>query len=299
MGKKAKARRASTAPPENVEHPLRSGPNLPLLILSGLGAALTGYMAWTALGGGSVRGCGIGSSCDIVLNSNWSKLFGLPTALWGFFAYAALGYTAFEKRVDRHWQYAWTLSLFGLLFSLYLTTISLTVIGAACPYCLTSLALMTSTFVLLTFQRPGEIPNFAWRGWLAKTAPASLGLILVLHLSFTGVIGTPAPPDNPIAKALAEHLTDIGAKMYGASWCPHCQEQKRIFGSAARYLPYVECSPDGQGTVQAEVCRAQNIESYPTWVVNGGRREEVLSLDELVRVSGFKLPQATESTSSN
>ena len=34
------------------------------------------------------------------------------------------------------------------------TTVSLTMLGGACPYCLTSLALMTVIFALVTFQRP-------------------------------------------------------------------------------------------------------------------------------------------------
>ena len=30
--------------------------------------------------------------------------------------------------------------------------------------------------------------------------------------------------------ALTQHLKQVGAKMYGAFWCPHCQEQKQLFG---------------------------------------------------------------------
>src|SRR5262245_56007566 len=140
MGKKAKARRQASARSQPIGPPLRTSPNWPLFVLSMAGMLLTGYLAWTALGGEHVKGCGVGSVCDIVLSSQWATLLGLPTALWGFFAYTALAVIAFVKRVDHHWQYAWIVSLFGFLFSVYLTTVSLTILHAACPYCLTSLA---------------------------------------------------------------------------------------------------------------------------------------------------------------
>ncbi|MFM7713642.1 MAG: hypothetical protein ACKO7A_13315, partial [Microcystis sp.] len=33
--------------------------------------------------------------------------------------------------------------------------------------------------------------------------------------------------------ALAKHLKAIGAKEYGAFWCPHCYDQKQLFGKEA------------------------------------------------------------------
>lgn len=37
-------------------------------------------------------------------------------------------------------------------------------------------------------------------------------------------------PSSPFALSLARHLHSIGAKMYGAFWCSHCQEQKVVCG---------------------------------------------------------------------
>jgi len=256
--------------------------------------ALAGYMAWTALGGNFVKGCSIGSACDIVLSSPWAKFLGMPTALWGFLAYAVLAGTAFVKRIDRHWQYAWTISLFGFVYSAYLTTVSLTVLDAACPYCLTSFALMAATFALLTWQRPADLIGFSWPRWLSRTAPVPVAFILILHLNYTGVIGAPPAPEDPVARALAEHLTQTGAKFYGANWCPHCEDQKRFFGAAAKRLPYIECSPQGgQGTPTAQVCIDARIEGYPTWFINGEKIYQVLTMAELAQKSGFKAPPPT------
>jgi uncharacterized membrane protein len=292
MGKKAKSRRETTAKSSTAGPALRTAPNWPLLAISSVGMLLAGYMAWTALGGEIVKGCTIGSACDVVLSSPWAKFLGLPTAVWGFLTYAVLACTAFVARVDRHWQYAWTISLFGFVYSAYLTIVSLTILEAACPYCLTSLALMTAAFALLTWQRPANLINFSWTSWLAKTAPVPLAFVLILHLNYTGVVGTAPAPEDPAARALAEHLTQTGAKFYGAHWCHHCQDQKKFFGAAAKRLPYVECNPEGgQGSKLAQACVDAGIDGYPTWLIKGQKYNQgTLSLQRLSELSGFTPP---------
>jgi uncharacterized membrane protein/glutaredoxin len=297
MGRKARAKKEPKSVPI-AGPPTRSSPNWPLFALSVAGIVLAAYLSWTEWVGGSVKGCGVGSSCDLVLSSRWATLMGLPTALWGMIAYVTLAGTAFIKRVDRHWWAAWTVSFFGVFFSAYLTTVSLTILGAACPYCLTSLALMTAIFLLVTYQRPVTLEGFSWPRWLSKTAPVAAALIVVLHLNYTGLLGEPPPVEDPMARALAVHLTNSGAKMYGAYWCPHCQDQKALFGAAANRLPYIECSTAGQGSPQTETCRAEKIKTYPTWVINGKRTEEVMTLPQLAAASGFKPPARADEVTS-
>ncbi|PYS19995.1 MAG: hypothetical protein DMG11_30795 [Acidobacteria bacterium] len=85
MGKKAKAKRElkRESKKEPVIQPvLRYTPNWPLVVLSVLGIALASYLSWTEWTGNSVKGCAVGSSCDVVLSSRWAKLFGLPTAFF-------------------------------------------------------------------------------------------------------------------------------------------------------------------------------------------------------------------------
>lgn len=70
---------------------------------------------------------------------------------------------------------------------------------------------------------------------------------------------------------LAQCIADSGATFYGAFWCPHCKEQKEMFGPSEEYLPYVECSlPSGNG--QTQECIDAGIETYPTWELAGGER---------------------------
>jgi uncharacterized membrane protein len=269
---------------------VRSAPNWPLLGLALAGSALAAYLSWIDWAGASAKGCAVGSGCEVVLGSRWATLLGLPTAYWGLVAYLTLAATAFIRRVDWHWRTAWSVALGGVLYSAYLTTISLTVLQAACPYCLTSLALMSAIFVLVTVQRPASIEGFSWRGWLSRTVPVAAAVIVALHLHYTGILGQPPEAEDPTARALAVHLTSVGAKMYGAYWCPHCIEQKEIFGGAARRLPYIECATGPQGSPQAEPCRAASIRLYPTWIIGGVRFEEVLSQARLAEITGFQPP---------
>ena len=250
--------------------------------------ALTGYLAWTAFSGGAVQGCPAGGGCDIVLTSRWATLLGLPTAFWGLLAYTGLAAIAFVRRADTHWSYAWTAAFFGVCYSVYLTVVSLTVLESACPYCLTSLALMAAALALVVFQRPPEMAHRSWRGLIAGRAALATVVILVLHANYVAPQAEPAGPEDPMIRALAEHLTEEGVLFYGASWCPHCQEQKRLFGASASRLPYIECSLGGPNSPQSAACRTAGVQSYPTWVINGRATVgQVLSLAQLADASGF------------
>lgn len=90
----------------------------------------------------------------------------------------------------------------------------------------------------------------------------------------------------------AQCLTERGATFYGAYWCPHCQAQKKLFGSAADELNYVECAlPGGNSAGQTQVCKDANIQSYPTWeFADGERQTGEMSLSQLATKTGCELP---------
>lgn len=83
----------------------------------------------------------------------------------------------------------------------------------------------------------------------------------------------------------AQCLAEKNVIMYGASWCPHCQNEKRQFGSSFQYVPYVECPED------PKKCLALGIQGYPTWIFGDGQRVEgEMGLERLSQVSGCVLP---------
>lgn len=86
--------------------------------------------------------------------------------------------------------------------------------------------------------------------------------------------------------SLAQHLAATGSTMYGAYWCPHCADQKAMFGEAIDLVPYVECAADGENA-QPELCSAKNIQAYPTWEIDGQLYPGVKSLEDLAQLSGY------------
>jgi len=78
--------------------------------------------------------------------------------------------------------------------------------------------------------------------------------------------------------------------MYGAYWCPHCAEQKEMFGSSFQYVPYIECGIKGSRD-EAPVCAQAGVKHFPTWQFpDGERREGALALQTLSQKSGCPLP---------
>ena len=121
-----------------------------------------------------------------------------------------------------------------------------------------------------------------------------LGVIVTVILRSSGGI-TPTGPGK--YDTFAQCLKDKGATFYGAFWCPHCQAEKKLFGSSVHLLPYVECStPDGSG--QLQVCKDKNITGYPTWILADGTRlpddspiGAGVKLETLAAKTGCVLPQ--------
>jgi hypothetical protein len=121
-------------------------------------------------------------------------------------------------------------------------------------------------------------------------------VILVLGVITAVLLQSSSTPTGPGKyDAFAQCLKDKGAILYGAFWCPHCQAQKALFGSSAKFLPYVECStPDGQN--QTKECTDKGITSYPTWILKDGtvipdENEAGVSLTTLAAKTSCILPQ--------
>jgi len=91
----------------------------------------------------------------------------------------------------------------------------------------------------------------------------------------------------------AQCLATKQAKMYGLYWCPHCIEQKEMFGESFHYVPYVECAvkgPAGSSELQPE-CKIAGVKLFPSWQFSDEPpKEGVLSLEALSDKTGCSLP---------
>ena len=90
--------------------------------------------------------------------------------------------------------------------------------------------------------------------------------------------------------AFAKCITSKQAKMYGLYWCPHCMEQKEMFGASFEHVQYVECAIKG-GHELAPECAAAGVKLFPSWQFGSAPpKEGVLSLDALSAKTGCSLP---------
>lgn len=90
--------------------------------------------------------------------------------------------------------------------------------------------------------------------------------------------------------SFAKCIAGKQAKMYGLYWCPHCVDQKAMFGSAFKYVPYVECAIKGSKELAPE-CKIAGVKLFPSWQFGmDPPKEGVLSLDALSEKTGCSLP---------
>src|SRR3989344_9224518 len=117
-----------------------------------------------------------------------------------------------------------------------------------------------------------------------------IGLLILGTIATVLLRSTSAPAVPGQYDAFTQCLKDKGAIFYGAFWCPHCQTQKKLFGSSVKLLPYVECStPDGNG--QTKECTDKNITGYPTWEFSDSTRlNGEIPLEQLAEKTSCELP---------
>ncbi len=124
-----------------------------------------------------------------------------------------------------------------------------------------------------------------------------VSFVVSLGFFVTGCTGQKNPTAQNSAQqqgnptdTFAQCLTENGAKFYGAYWCPHCQNQKTMFGESVKYITYIECAlPNERG--QTPECTDAGIEAYPTWTfADGTRKSGELTLAYLAEKTGCQTP---------
>jgi uncharacterized membrane protein len=276
-----------------------------MAVLATIGAIDTGAITlkrWGLIG--PLTCPGGAEACDKVLNSAWGSLFGQPLSLFGCLAYLAVLLFALlplvlkgEARSAIAETSRWGLLLFSTgmaVFSLLLMGVMVFKIQAICAFCILSALLSVSLFVLALIGGDWEDRSQPiFRSVLVGLAVGVIGLGWATAVDRPADLGKGVPipvtaESTPATLALAQHLTASGARMYSAYWCPHCHEQKELFGKqATAKLTIIECAPDGRNS-QAALCESKKIQGYPSWEINGKLDSGVKTLPELALRSGFK-----------
>jgi uncharacterized membrane protein len=123
---------------------------IPLLTLLGVGVAI--YLTFIETTKAAPF-CGPIGDCASVQKSPYATLFGfLPVGVLGLLGYLGILtlwiFQAFASPKWRRlaWLAIWGMTIFGMLFSIYLTFLEPFVIGAACIWCISSAILITLLF---------------------------------------------------------------------------------------------------------------------------------------------------------
>lgn len=122
------------------------------VVLSGLGIFVSGYLVTKRFTGGSLA-CTRWAQCDVVNNSVYSQISGVPISVIGLAGYLLLLALAFaalwtEGRTQRQiLLLSFVLSLVGVGFSAYLTYLEIYVIEALCAWCVASAIIIALLFV--------------------------------------------------------------------------------------------------------------------------------------------------------
>lgn len=186
--------------------------------LAAAGLVVAGYLAVTKLGGSSALFCAAESGCDVVQASRYAIFLGLPTALWGAALYAVIGALALLGLDARRWLAAFLLAVAGVSFSALLTALQLFVIGAVCAYCLLSAGIVIALFAVLLVRPPASVER---RPALRPARLLALGAVTALATVVLGAAGFALGGPREAGRypeALARHLAESGAVMYGAYW---------------------------------------------------------------------------------
>src|SRR5262245_19975133 len=206
----------------------RARPDWLVVLLAAAGIIASGYLGWLKFRGTNALFCEAGGGCDIVQASRYATILSIPTALWGTGFYVAIGVLGALGFTARRWFWTFALAAAGAGFSLYLTTVSFFVMRAACPYCLASAAIALTLVAVLAWRRPAATGRRSPLRW-SRVLPMGAAAAVVAVVAGAAVFASYPGGASTYQSELARHLARTRAIMYGAYWCPHCQEQKARF----------------------------------------------------------------------
>jgi uncharacterized membrane protein len=120
-----------------------------------LGLIISGYLSYvklTEVPMVCVQGSDI-FNCEVVQNSAYSRIAGIPIAWFGFAVYVALFILlSLQNRIpflkENGILVVFGITLFAWLYSMYLVYLQFFVLQALCPWCLAHEAVMTVLFIV-------------------------------------------------------------------------------------------------------------------------------------------------------
>lgn len=157
-------------------------------------------------------------------------------------------------------------------------------------------SLLTVTKKGLVYQISLKINETQYESYITKDGkflfPTGINLQEAAQTAGTNQGTADTEQTSVASESFAKCLTQNGAKFYGAWWCSHCQNQKKLFGDSFQYVNYVECeqTPGTSRGSLTDTCKTAQIASFPTWIfADGTRKTGEMTLAQLAEKSGCPL----------
>tara|TARA_B100000941_G_scaffold133498_1_gene94411 strand:- start:558 stop:1493 length:936 start_codon:yes stop_codon:yes gene_type:complete len=290
-------------------------PKIIIAVLSTIGIVDTGSITLKNWGLFTSLSCpGIKNGCETVLNSPWGNLFksnqfSIPLSLAGFITYLsilfltlflALNVISPKEKLNKFiWWLIFLISCASSMFSFLLINIMFFKIKAYCFFCILSAILSFSIFIISMIGAKFESREpMIYRGFIVALTILIGGLIWSNNIDPSNAIDISSTPEkvspaittssSPEKVEFAKFLNINNVTMYSAYWCPHCHDQKQLFGKkAVKELSIVECAQDGKDN-QYKLCQEKGIDGFPSWEINEKIYSGVKDLNDLAIMTGYE-----------
>jgi uncharacterized membrane protein len=240
---------------------------VPLIRMLALGAAaVSAYLLFLSLTGGSPAGCGPDSPCEQVLASRWSKVVGVPVAalaavvyLMAFLATFAISPVAPPRRQRIGWSVLLGLSIAAAGAGGWFAYLQLARMDEMCVWCLSvhAIGLLLLGSVVACLSRAARIPGVVALGARPVTAAALAALLAIVALAAAQqyILPPPVPPriftmslpDGQIPLSL-DDVPTLGPRkaphvvvVLADYTCPHCRHLHHSLEQAAAAYPNQFC----------------------------------------------------------
>lgn len=196
-----------------------------LALASALVGASISALLWLQTSSGA-SACGLSGGCDVVQASSWSRVFGVPLAVWGTLYFTAVG--AVLLGAGERWPRALRgVAAAGGIGGAALLASQLFVLKAICPWCVC--VDLAAIALAITAVRGRALLGDASkaRPWRTASIVLSTGLAPVAVLSLW-LLPAADPPPAPIPAAALPPTTEDGVATiveFVDIECPFCREQ--------------------------------------------------------------------------
>ncbi len=236
-----------------------------LRFVAAIGLGMSVLMAHEYLGPEATV-CGEGGGCDVVRESRWAALLGIPTPIFGvLFFVAVLVASGLGGRARRALP---ALAIAGGLGAIGFIVLQASVIGAWCKFCLIAdgSALAVALLALPAYRRPAGLPR--WSAQLALGAVAAFTVAIPVGIARM----QPRPPaaepllQEELPPAIArEQLPDVVTIVEFLDFqCPVCRKLHKQLTTVLRdypavhivrrMMPLTSIHPHAEGAARAWCC---------------------------------------------